>query len=89
LRWHHMKYQRVSRSGCSCSSASLRYVTGLPCMIGYDLTTVISCNTSILATFKLFEPVCIQLRTSAVNVTLPAFAAAAPCFRGTGRAAID
>jgi len=31
FRWHTMKYQRVSRSGCSCCLPSLRYVTGLPC----------------------------------------------------------
>jgi len=32
LRLHPMKYQRVSWSGCSCSLASLHYVTGVPCM---------------------------------------------------------
>ena len=32
LRWHPIKYQRVSQSGCSCSLASLHYVTGVPCM---------------------------------------------------------
>ena len=32
LHWHPMKYQRVSRSGCSCSLASLCYMTGVPCM---------------------------------------------------------
>ena len=39
------------------------------------------------------ELVCVQLPTSAVNVALPAFAAArraaAPCCCGTGRAAVD
>ena len=37
LRWHPMKCQRVSRSGCSCSLASLHYVTGVPCMEGSGL----------------------------------------------------
>ena len=32
LRWHPIKYQRVSQSGCSCSLASLHYMTGVPCM---------------------------------------------------------
>ena len=34
LRWHPMKYQQVLRSGCSCSLATLHYVTGVPCMKG-------------------------------------------------------
>jgi len=41
--------------------------------------------------FAYFSPgqVSVQLPTSAVNVALPAFAAAAPCCCGAGRAAID
>jgi len=41
----------------------------------------------------IFQQVCVQLPTSAVNVALPAFAAArraaAPCCCGAGRATID
>jgi len=34
LRWHPVKYQQVLRSGCSCSLATLHYVTGVPCWKG-------------------------------------------------------
>jgi len=37
LRWHPMKYQLVSWSGCSCSLALLHCMTSVPCMKGSDL----------------------------------------------------
>ena len=45
---HSMKYQRVSRSGCSCCLASLHYMTGVPCMkgSGFSSDTEIHCLLS-------------------------------------------